>query len=124
MSRIWAALPLLDDPLDPNGPRIPAPACWWSHPLLKNEDGNHLILRTDTTTDYQAARLGCWEWFDGDQAQLIYGVDVFRVNFCYNGARLPHIDVLALDVPTRSLGWSNLTEPGDFTLRHDCHEHR
>ncbi|AYD84018.1 hypothetical protein KDW72_gp55 [Mycobacterium phage Grizzly] len=113
MSRIWAALPLLEDPLDPNAPVIPPDACWWRHPLARNEDGHELIVRTDSTSDMRAARLGCWEWFDGLDAQLIFGVDVFRVHHTFDGAR-SHLDVLALDVPTRSLAWRNLTEPGDW----------
>lgn len=112
MSRIWAALPELD-PLDPNAPIIPPTACWWRHPLRKGPDGHELIVHTDSTTDIRAARLGCWEWFDGLDEQLILGVDVFRVTHAYeNGSS--YIDVLAVDVPTRSPAWRNLTEPDDW----------
>ncbi|ANU79762.1 hypothetical protein BI023_gp56 [Mycobacterium phage Sneeze] len=117
MSRIWGALPELD-PLDPNAPAIPSAACWWRHPLVKNEDGHELIVRTDSTTDIHAARLGCWEWFDGLDEQLILGVDAFRVEHTFDGAR-SHIDVLALDVPTRSPAWRNLTEPGEWSYAGD-----
>lgn len=113
MSRIWAALPLLG-PLDPNAPNIPERACWWRHPLHKNEDGHTLIVRTDSTSDHRDARLGCWEWFDGLDEQLILGVDVFRVNYAYDHGR-DYVDVLAPDVPTRSPAWRNLTEPGDWS---------
>ncbi|AOT25735.1 hypothetical protein SEA_ZOMBIE_54 [Mycobacterium phage Zombie] len=84
MSRIWGALPLLD-PMDPNAPAVPLNACWWRHPLPRNEDGHELIFRTDATSDIHAARLGCWEWFDGLDEQLILGVDVFRVAHSYLG---------------------------------------
>lgn len=117
MSRIWAALPLLG-PLDPNAPTVPPAARWWRHPTPKNADGYNLLIRTDTTTDYREARLGSWEWFDGLHEQLIFGVDVFGVNHCFDGAR-SHIDVLALNPPTSSLGWSHLSEPGEG-YRHDC----
>ncbi|GFG65802.1 hypothetical protein MKUB_32920 [Mycobacterium kubicae] len=117
MSRIWAALPELN-PLDPDTPNPPAGACWWRHPLIRNAEGNELIIRTDSTSDRQAPRLGCWEFFDGSDEQLIAGVDVFRILVCQNTYGTSHIDVLALDVPTRSPRWLNLTEPGDWNLRH------
>lgn len=118
MSRIWAALPLIEDPLDDNYPQPPARACWWSHPLNPGPDGERLILRTDQTNDEQAPRIGCWEWFDGCDTQLIYGVDVFRV-ICGWKNGISQIDVLALDVPTRSPAWQNVTPPGDWVCRHD-----
>lgn len=112
MSRIWAALPLLE-PLDQNAPNIPPNACWWRHPLLKGPDDHELIVRTDTTTPSKPARLGCWEWFDGLETQLILGVDVFRVELHYDVA---WIYVLAVDVPTQSPAWQNVTEPGNWNL--------
>ncbi|QBI96743.1 hypothetical protein SEA_DARIONHA_56 [Mycobacterium phage Darionha] len=108
----WGALPLLD-PMDPNAPAVPLNACWWRHPLPRNEDGHELIFRTDATSDIHAARLGCWEWFDGLDEQLILGVDVFRVAHSYESGR-SYIDVLAVDVPTRSPAWRNLTEPSEW----------
>lgn len=118
MSRIWAALPL-PDPLDPDAPAVPDAACWWRHKCPKNEDGYVLIVRTDSTSSLREARLGSWEWFDGLDCQLIFGVDVYQAHYCYTGT-LGHLDVLALHPPTPSLGWTNLSEPGKG-YRHDCH---
>lgn len=113
MSRIWSALPERD-PLDPMAPPIPPAACWWRHPLrAKLDDDHQMIIRTDSTTDYREARLMCFEFWDGLDDQLIVGVDVFRVRYVSDGAR-SHIDVLALDVPTRSAGWRNITDPCDW----------
>ena len=109
MSRIWAALPLLEA-LD--RPQAPAGTCWWRTLLTPNEDGHKMIVHTDTTTARLPARLGCWEWFDGQDAQLILGVDVFDVRYTGDDRR-EYLDVLAPVIPTRSGRWQNLTEPAD-----------
>lgn len=109
MSRIWAALPLLEG-LD----RPPAPddVCWWRMHLPANSDGYHAIMRNDSLDRDRPARLTCIEWFDELDEQLILGVDVFEVRQTVRHISW-YLDVLSVRTPTRSPRWVNLTEPGD-----------
>lgn len=109
MSRIWAALPLLDG-LD--RPTAPAGVCWWRMHLPANGDGHHAIVRNDTLSEKQPARLTCIEWFDELDEQLILGVDVFEVRQTVRHVSW-YLDVLSVRPPTQSPRWSNVTEPGD-----------
>lgn len=125
MSRLWAALPF-PDPLDEGRP-APAGACWWRLLLPRNGDGHHLIIRTDARELHGGdgrprpttpPRLGCWEWFDGLDVQLIGGVDVFDV--CLEWDRgSQYLDVLAIPIALfTTKGWANLTSPEDQDQRH------
>ena len=112
MSRIWTALPQ-PGPLDqwhPHG------VCWWRTPLERNADGHHLIIQTDSIHDDQPARLGCWEWFDDQHDQLIFGVDVFGVVLEWDRGR-QYLDVLALPllpiVRRQGSRWFAITNPDD-----------
>ncbi|QBP30269.1 hypothetical protein KDW77_gp55 [Mycobacterium phage Pinnie] len=113
MSRIWAALPL-PNPLDQ---WHPLGVCWWRSPLPRGDDGHQMIVRTDSVHDDQPARLGCWEWFDGLDVQLIHGVDVYGEVFSSVGAGVMYLDVLALpEAIAGAFGehatrWHNLTDP-------------
>lgn len=125
MSRIWAALPL-PDPLDQ---WHPLGACWWRTPLPENEDRHRLIVRTDQIHDDTPARLGCWEWFDGLDVQLIHGVDVFGEVTGGAGGGAMWLDVLALpEAIAGAFGehwqrWRNLTDPtSPDSARHPGHE--
>lgn len=115
MSRIWAPLPQ-PDPLDQ--PPAPAGACWWRKLLTVNGDGHHLIVHTFPDRGGDEPRLGCWEWFDGLDVQLVYGHDVIDVRFESRG-RNTYLDVLALPAPFfASNHWANLTAPDDEDQRH------
>lgn len=112
VSRIWAALPLPD----PFGQWHPLGACWWRTTLPRNEDGHVVMVRTDQIHDDQEPRLGCWEWFDGLDVQLIHGVDVFGEVLSGHGAGVMYLDVLALPDLISAFGdqakrWRNLTDP-------------
>lgn len=111
MSRIWAALPL-PDPLEQ---WHPLGVCWWRTSLPRGDDGHQMLIRTDSIHEDQPARLGCWEWFDGLDVQLIHGVDVFAEVFTSVGAGVMYLDVLALPETIVEFGekgrWRNLTDP-------------
>ncbi|AKF14918.1 hypothetical protein AVT46_gp57 [Mycobacterium phage MOOREtheMARYer] len=114
MSRIWAALPL-PDPLDQ---WHPLGVCWWRRSLPRDDaTGHQMIVRTDSCHDDQAPRMGCWEWFDGLDVQLIHGVDVFGEVFSGVGTGVLYLDVLALpETMAEAFGedvkrWRNLTDP-------------
>ncbi|AHJ86605.1 hypothetical protein Jolie2_55 [Mycobacterium phage Jolie2] len=113
MSRIWAPLPQ-PEPID--RPPIPAGACWWRRLLTANADGHHLIVHTYPDRGGDEPRLGCWEWFDGLDVQLVFGHDVIDVRFEGRGRNV-YLDVLALPAPFLR-GWANLTAPDDEDQRH------
>lgn len=103
----------LPDPLDQ---WHPLGACWWRRSLPADDNQNRLIVRTDSVHEDQPARLGCWEWFDGQHVQAIFGVDVFGVAITGHGAGAMNLDVLALPEWITEFGdqarrWRNLTDP-------------
>lgn len=109
MSKIVSPYPAFTGDAEP-----PAHASWWRFRLVRNSDGNVMLMETDGTGLAEATWCS-WEFFDGHDTIIDAGFDRptwVRVTYLDVGG---HVDVLHDGPPTPSPRWRQLTKQGDPT---------